>query len=78
MKQAFSFPAESHVSDGEYIPADDEKGIPSELTVRFKGGGIYSYQGVPQDVVDRLKEAPSPGKLLNLEIKGRFSYTKLA
>ena len=76
MKQTFSFPETSHVARGEYEPGDDK--TPSTLVVQFKGGGIYSYQGVPQDVVDRLKEAPQPGKALNAEIKNRFPYTKLA
>ncbi len=78
MKQQFSFPANSHVASGEYDPGDDAKGIPSTLAIQFKGGGIYSYSGVPQDVVDRLKEADSPGKFLNAEIKGKYGFSKLA
>lgn len=77
-KQSFSFPAESHVAGGEYEPADEAKGTEAVLTVQFKGGGIYEYRGVPQDVVDRLKEAPSPGRVLNAEVKGKYGYTKLA
>lgn len=76
MKQVFSFPATSHVSRGEYTPASGD--TPSELVVQFKGGGIYSYSGVTQDIVDRLKEAPSPGKVLNAEIKSVFPVRKLA
>ena len=76
-KQSFSFPAESHVASGEYDPADEKKGIPSKLVIQFKGGGTYEYEGVPQEIVDHIKEAPSPGKVLNAEVKGRFGYTKL-
>ena len=77
MKQTFSFPETSHVARGEYEPGDEK--TPSVLTVQFKNSGsIYAYDGVPQEIVDRLKEAPSPGKFLNAEIKNRFPYTKLA
>lgn len=78
MKQSFGFPAASHCSSGEYEPADPDKGTPATLTIQFDNGTIYAYSGVPQDVVDRLKEAESPGRFLNAEIKNRFSVEKLA
>jgi len=76
--QRFSFPAESHVASGEYDPGDPEKGTAPELVVQFKGGGVYQYHGVPQEIVDRLKVASSPGRALNEEVKGKFQFTKLA
>ena len=47
------------------------------LSVTFKSGGEYHYDGVPQDVVDGLKKAESAGKYLSSNIKGVFKYSKM-
>jgi KTSC domain len=41
----------------------------SELHVRFNSSpSAYIYQGVPQDVFDRLMASPSKGSFLNREV----------
>ena len=47
------------------------------LSVTFKSGGEYHYDGVPQDVVDGLKKAESAGKYLSSNIKGVFKHSKM-
>lgn len=44
------------------------------LVVEFKGGSVYAYHEVPQDVIERWDEAASKGKYLASRIKGQFSY----
>ena len=78
MRQSFSFPASSHLGSAEYETGDPDKGVPSVLTIAWKRGGAGQYTGVPQDVVDRLREAAEPGKVLNAEIKNAYPYAKLA
>ena len=47
------------------------------LSVKFKTGGEYHYDGVPQDVVDGFKKAESAGKFLSSSIKGKFKHSKM-
>ena len=47
------------------------------LSVTFKTGGEYHYDGVPQDVVDGFKKAESAGKFLSSNIKGKFKHSKM-
>lgn len=47
-----------------------------ELHVRFLGGGLYIYNGVPQSVFDDFIAAPSKGSFLNREIRGVYSWSK--
>lgn len=42
------------------------------LQIRFYSGRSYSYQDVPQDVADGLRQANSPGQYFNGNIKGIF------
>ena len=42
------------------------------LTVDFVNGRSYTHEGVPQDVVDRLVNSPSPGREYNESIKGSY------
>jgi KTSC domain len=54
-----------------------------ELYVRFKGGSIYKYNGVPEVVALTFKSAPSKGKfvwgvLRNGQVRGgKYSYSKV-
>lgn len=48
-----------------------------ELYVRFKGGALYQYQGVPQDIYDGLMNSDSKGVFVNMAIKGYFQYSKI-
>jgi len=52
-----------------YVAYDADK---RELYVGFRGGGDYTYFGVPEAEYRLLAQAPSRGAYLNAEIKGRF------
>lgn len=46
------------------------------MTVKFKNGGTYHYQGCKQDHYDGLCSAKSAGKYLHQTIKGAFKFKK--
>ncbi len=62
---------ESSTIEGAHF--DDATGV---LTVRFKSGHTYHYQGCKQDHYDGLCSAESPGKYLHREIRGSFKHRK--
>jgi hypothetical protein len=68
----------SNIAAIEYVEADEKAGTQSELIVQFKNGSIYAYKSVPKTIYDAMLEAPSPGKYLNSEVKGRYTYEKKA
>jgi len=47
------------------------------LEIEFKDGTIYQYQEVMQNEFDGLLESGSKGQYFNVNIKNRYSYTKL-
>jgi hypothetical protein len=49
----------------EYDPAT------KTLTVTFRSGREYTYEGIDEDIAKGLAESPSPGKYFNDKIKGR-------
>jgi KTSC domain len=47
-----------------------------ELLVTWsKSGKVSAYQGVPEDVAQRLANAPSVGQMINDEIKPYFLHS---
>lgn len=46
------------------------------LTVKFRSGGVYHYDGCKQDHYDALCAAESAGKYLNGTIKNAFKHRK--
>ena len=44
------------------------------LDIRYKGGDLYTYFEVPERVYRELRQAPSPGEYVNLEIKPNHRY----
>ena len=44
----------------------------SKLYIRYKSGDVYSYDGVPQKIVDAAHEADSTGSYVARNIKGRY------
>jgi hypothetical protein len=44
------------------------------LDIWYKGGARYSYFDVPEEVYRALREAPSAGEYVNLEIKPSFDF----
>jgi hypothetical protein len=50
----------------------------SRLLIQFRDtGDIYAYDDVPPHVFRDLQEAPSKGRYVNYEIKGRYRYEKV-
>jgi hypothetical protein len=46
------------------------------LVLHFKSGKAYSYDGVPQKVVDGLLSAESAGKYHHAHLKGKYQQPK--
>ncbi len=47
------------------------------LTVRFHDRTCYLYHGVPEHVFTSLTTAPSQGRYFNIEIRHRYSMTRM-
>lgn len=47
------------------------------LEIEFKGGGIYQYYGVPQNVYSSFLNAPSLGKYFHDFIKEVYSTVQV-
>ena len=47
------------------------------LEVEFQGGSVYQYYGVPDHVHDRMMEAPSKGRFLNMHIRDSYPYSRV-
>lgn len=48
-----------------------------KLFIRFRSGGVYSYDGVPYDYYDSLQKVESAGKFFHQWIRNKFHYTRL-
>ena len=46
------------------------------LTVKFKKGGVYSYQGVPRKTFEKMMVAPSVGSFFARQIRNAFPFAK--
>ncbi len=46
------------------------------LEVEFHNGGVYHYEGVPEDMADAFVKAPSMGQFLHQHIKDKFTHRK--
>lgn len=42
------------------------------LTVSFRSGQDYTFEGVPEDVANGLRDAQSPGSYFHQNIKGVY------
>ena len=47
------------------------------LEVEFLSGWVYQYYGVPAHMHDRLMEAPSKGRFLNMYIRDSYPYSRV-
>lgn len=47
------------------------------LEVEFKNGGVYQYDGVPQDMADAFVGAESLGRFLQTRIKPAFPARRM-
>ncbi len=62
----------SQIERARYIEAD------KAMEIEFKrGGAVYRYHDVPEDIFDGLLKAESAGKYLGTSIKGVFEFTKM-
>lgn len=49
----------------------------AELHVQYLSSpAVYVYQGVPEDVFERLLNSPSVGSFLHAEVKGVYPFYK--
>lgn len=46
------------------------------LFIQFKGGALYRYDDVPQDIADGFAVSESKGVYLAVNIKDKFKYAK--
>lgn len=46
------------------------------LIVRFASGLVYVYEGVPTEIVEGLRAAPSRGSYFNTAIRDRFRFAR--
>jgi len=53
---------------------------PASATLRivYVSGMVYDYLGVPQAVYNRMKSTTSKGAFLNLHIKGKYDFVRVA
>ena len=49
-----------------------------ELYIEFHSGGLYVYSGVPTDIAEGLREAPSKGQYHRDFIKGIYPYQRVS
>lgn len=42
------------------------------LELEFRSGSVYDYSGVPPQVYQSLKSAPSKGRFISEHIRGRY------
>lgn len=76
----WSVPAPAPAPTPPLVPVEGSTSIaatgyePATLTlaIQFKGGGVYLYAGVPQQIVDRLRAAESVGKFYMQQIRGKY------
>lgn len=64
-------PAQSSVLDHSYDP---ETG---QLTVTYRGGRQYLYEGVPLEIAAGLDAAESKGRYLHRHVIDKFDATKI-
>lgn len=68
--------AEWHILRSTMLRAVRYDETSAELLVRFEGGAIYRYHGVPPEVAEELLDPPSgsPGRYFNEHIRDGFDF----
>ena len=64
----------SNVAAIGYLPSDKATGA---LFVRFVGGAIYRYEGVPPHVHAALMASESKGKYVAAHVRGAYPFARL-
>jgi hypothetical protein len=63
----------SNLNAGAYVPAT------GRLYVEFADGSIYRYTGVPEDMLDMIASADSPGSEFHQSVvRGDYPFEKVA
>lgn len=47
------------------------------LRIKFRNGGTYEYDGVPQRTYDAFSNAESAGSYVHQNIKGKYPFRKV-
>lgn len=66
--ESLDTPESSSIERVEY------ESISGELHVYFRTSGMYSYEGVPQEVWQELVQAESKGQFVNFSIKPHYRH----
>jgi KTSC domain len=66
--------SKGHNMPSSVIKAMDYNPALRVLRITYVSGKVYDYLGVPSEVVDEMKTAPSKGIFLNRRIKGHFPF----
>lgn len=61
---------------GSPVSSHDHDPETNILSVTFHHGKTYTYSGVPKDLADGLRDAPSKGTFLMQNIIGKFAHKK--
>lgn len=59
------------------IDAHDYSPETGHLTVTFRGGRKYRYEGVDQKTAEGFRDAESQGRFLHANIIGKFDHVKI-
>lgn len=59
------------------VEAHDYSPETGHLTVTFRGGRRYRYEGVDQKTADGLRKSESRGSYLHRHVIGKFDATKI-
>jgi hypothetical protein len=59
------------------LRAVDYNPLTLTLTIQFRGGRVYEYYNVPQNIFDGLLAASSKGKYHHRHIKERYRYCRI-
>lgn len=60
------FPTSEALDSMDYDP------VTGDLTIDFSSGDEIQLSGVPRQLVEQLRAAPSPGAFFNYYVRGRF------
>ena len=58
----------------EWIGFEEKKNM---LQVEFIAGGVYQYDGVPEEVYLDFLNSPSHGQFFETRIKGKYPYRRV-
>lgn len=58
----------------EWIGYEEKKNM---LQVEFIAGGVYQYDGVPEEVYLDFLNSPSHGQFFETRIKGKYPYRRV-